>query len=297
MNTKRLTILTVLLFTFTSFSAFSDKGETARNLYGQRGEDFHNAKLAADLYGELDNETSAEQYSEKANWKVRQSQALYFYALHLTVEEEKVPFFKQGYQIADEAIRLLTNGDEFSATPKTPDLKEELAEAHYFSAINRGRWAAASNLTGQLVTKHWPLMKKHISAAESNDITVHHYGPDRAFGRAAMKIGSIFVPLKLAETSLTRAYTETIHPKFNTSTFALNTVFYLDLLVRTGDNDTAFCEAYRNFTALQGRSDEELEELSPGLLPETKITLQSFQAGKGFLEDIHGHHSLYCEEE
>ncbi len=273
-----------------TLNSFSNTFEEAQALYTKRGEDFSNAKRAADIYQKLSHQ--AEQDFQKANLKTKQAQALYFYAGRLSSDKEKEIFHKQAFQVADEAIQALTGGDQFSDTPRNSAHKTELAQAHYFSAINMGRWAEARGVLASL--GQWSNMKKHLEAVIKNDETVEDYGAHRTLGRAYMKLpfthgGSN----KKSEKYLRKAYDKTLNEDFETSANTTTTSYYLDILAARDKADT-FCEVYDTFYSLHEASGEELKELNPRLVPETKLDLEKFESGKDYEEDIHDYAETNC---
>jgi len=270
-------------------------GKEAQDLYHRRGEDFDNARKAAEIYRQLGME--AEQEFEKAQFKIKEAQALYFYGDLLSSDllisrQKKEELHRQGFETAHGAVRLLTGRDRFSDSPKDPAHKRELALAHYFSAGNMGRWALARGIPASL--GKWPEMVKHLEAVVKNDPSVEDYGVDRIFGRAYMKLpltaGGSY---EKSEKHLKKAYESTLHRELETSVNATTTAYYLDILA-TRDNSEAFCPVYRSFSALLGASEQELERLNPEMLPETQLGLERFQSGTAYDQDIHGYFDSNC---
>lgn len=261
--------------------------DEANELFSMRGEDTQNAQAAADMYAQLASNVRSEQ--SKGQLLTRQSLALYWVAGRQPKEDDRERIHEQAYKIADQAIILLnTEGDRFGSTPANNDAqgKYDLAEAHYASAINMGKWAEARGVLASL--GQWGNMKKHLDAVIANDDSVADYGAYRTRGRAWLKLpfthgGSKNKSLK----DLRLAYKKTFNEEFATSSNSTTTLYYLDTLVAKKIDGDEFCDAYYGLLDAADYDMEELQELSPEFAPEFKIDLQKFEDGEDFEEDIH----------
>ena len=274
--------VTAVMLTF-AVSVAANTVEEARGLYAQRGANKDNALKASEIYKSLADGTTDK--LQIAEYKTLQAQALYFYAGRTGSDSKEEKFHKIGFEAADVAVVLLSKeGTKFGATAKNSDLKTALATAHYFSAINMGKWAEARGILASL--GQWGNMKKHLEAVVANDKTVESYGAHRTFGRAYMKLpfthgGS----KKKSEKYLKEAYEATFSEDFGTAENTTTTAYYLDILVARNKADT-FCDVYYGMDELTQFSDEELEELNPGMVPEAKTDIKKFLSGDDYEEDV-----------
>lgn len=285
-----LVLASLLASTFT----FAQTIQDADALYALRGEDTNNAKLAADMYGQVAaNETDI---LTKGQAYTKQGLSLYFYGVRQANSTTKEAIHKKAFEVAQQGIMFLSaEGSRFGATPKvnTREGKTALAEGHYVSAINMGKWGEARGILASL--GQWGEMKDHLEALIKNDETVFEYGAYRTWGRAQMKLpfthgGSKKESLK----KLKKAYDATYSEEFATSTNTTTTAFYLDNLVARKVKGDEFCDVYYGMADLLDLSDEELKELNPENLPEIKTDLENFKSGKDYEEDVKGWADSNC---
>lgn len=268
--------------------------QDANNTYNMRGQDINNAMKAADLYATLADQAATK--LEKAQMLTLQGLAIYFYAERIKSESQKENLHKKAFEIADIAIKLINKeGTRFGSTASDSSAatKSALAEAHYTSAINMGKWAEARGVLASL--GQWGNMKKHLDAVFLNDETVASYGAYRTQGRAWLKLpfthgGSKKKSLK----DLKYAYDNTLNEDYGTSENSTTTLFYLDTLVARKVRGDQFCDVYFGMSDLQDLSDEEILEINPDFLPEFKTDIQKFIDADGFEEDIHGWADSNC---
>lgn len=278
-----LVLATLLASTFT----FAQTIQDADALYALRGEDTNNAKLAADVYGQV--AANESDILTKGQAYMKQGLSLYFYGVRQTNSSTKEAVHKKAFGIAQQGIMFLSaEGSAYGATPKvnTPEGKTALAEAHYVSAINMGKWGEARGILASL--GQWGEMKDHLEALIKNDETVFEYGAYRTWGRAQMKLpfthgGSTKKSLK----KLKKAFDATFSEDFNTSTNTTTTAFYLDNLVEEKVRGDDFCDVYYGMQDLLELTDEELLELNEENLPEIKTDLENFESGKDYENDVH----------
>ena len=268
--------------------------QDANDLYAKRGEDFENAVKAADMYAEL--ATTSATKLEKAQMLTLQGLALYFYGERQKSTNTKEKLHKDAFEIADSAIKNINKeGTEFGATPtqNTPEYRKALAEAHYVSAINMGKWAEARGVLASL--GQWGNMKKHLEGVIANDETVADYGAYRTYGRAWLKLpfthgGS----KKKSLRDLKKAYDNTLNEDYGTASSSTTTLFYLDTLVANKVRGDEFCDVYFGMADLEFLSDEELMEINPENLPEFKIDIEKFLNQEDFEEDVKGWADANC---
>jgi len=287
---KFITLALVLAATYSNAQTIQD----ANDLYALRGEDANNAKLAADMYGKV---AAAEtDPSMKGKALSLQGLSLYFYGVRQSSSTAKEATHKLAFGKADEAIMYLSKeGGRFGDTPlsNTAEAKKLLAEAHYVSAINMGKWGEARGILASL--GQWSDMKKHLEAVNKNDETVYDYGSYRTWGRAQMKLpfthgGS----KKKALVKLEKAYKATFSEDYETSVNPTTTRFYLDLLVDNKVKGARFCDAYIMFTELNDYDDVDLEDLNAELVPEFRFELKQLAEGKDQETDINGWAKSNC---
>jgi len=286
MERRMKTIITLGLLLATTLT-YSQTVQDANDLYNLRGEDTLNAKKAADMYGSL--AQSESDPMKKGSLLTIQGLAIYYYAVRQPSENTREALHKNAFEIADKAIIMLSKEkSKYGATPlaNTAEAKKLLAEAHYVSAINMGKWAEARGLFASL--SEWKHMRAHLEAVTANDETVAWYGAFRTFGRAWLKLpfthgGS----KKKSLRDLEKAYNNTFSEDFGTSTNPTTTVFYLDTLVEVKEKGDKFCDAYYGFSDLMDLEDEDILELNPELLPEFKTEFENFKNLKDFKNDVH----------
>lgn len=286
---KVFSIIAAILITATSMATTPDQ---ARELYEKRGEDITNAKAAADIYKSLASDGTRNKFFRAEMYR-KQAQALYFFGNQQTSKDKKKEIHEKGYLVADEAIKILSKeGTAFGSTPVEADKKTDLALAHYFSAINMGKWAEARGVLASL--GQWDEMKAHLDAVVKNDKTVENWGAHRTFGRAYLKLpfthgGSSRKSMRY----LQEAFEETFNDTFETSTNTTTTAYLLDTLAKRDETDQ-FCEVFFPFMDLTEASDEDLQELNPKLVPEAKKDLRDFLDGEGYEEDVLEYADVNC---
>ncbi len=263
---KSLLLCFALLSTTLSAATIEEAGD----LFLKRAENAKNAELAATMFKEL--AASASSPVAKALLKTREAQAIYYVGSIKTTDAEKKDAHKRGMEASLEASALID--------PTTAS-KTEKALAHYFYVINLGKWAEANGVLSSL--GKWGEMKDQLDTIDSLDSSVDDYGPLRTRARALHKLP--FGDKNESEKLLALAVEKTFSEKFNQSTNTTNSVYYLDILAKNRNTDK-FCELFNSLNDLSAASDEELLELNPNKLPETKSDLKKFKENKGFEEDV-----------
>lgn len=277
-------IILIALFTL-SFQALSATKLEANELYDQRGEDRNFAKQAADMFNQLATQESDK--LTKAQMKVSESRALYFYGRTAATKNEKKDIYVMGYSAATEAINLLT-GTNFNT---------DLAYAHYYYAANLGKWGEANGALASL--GKWPELKAQLDIIDSlgeEAKAIESYGSMRTRGRALHKLP--FGNKKEALKYLKFSFDNSIADDFDMSASTTTTLYYLDILVKTNADEDTFCDVYEMMLDLADLDDEDLKEeltdLNPDLVPEAMIEVRQFTSGEIFEEDVHGYASNKC---
>ena len=266
------------LLTLVSFSlCFASPAKTvdiAEKLYQKRSENPQNAYQAMKIYQDL--AVKATNDYDKAVLKTKQSLALYYFADQESDKKKKISFFKQGSEVADEAIILLTGKNSLSFEPKNPDHKTPLALAHYASAAHRGKWGSTRGALKSLTA--WPTLRKHLDAIIKTDEKVGEYGGHRILGRSMMKLPGLFGgSIKKSEKYLAYAYNKTLHPTLKTSTNPRTTSFYLETLAKRKKSPEVFCKVYKSFQSLYSLPNDKLAQLNSAKFAEIQMELKNFK--------------------
>jgi len=280
---KCLGLLFVVALSFSSFA-----NEQTDSLFAQRGQGTEFAQQAADLARDLArNEVNP---VEKALLKTSEAEAIYFVGQRVSSKDAKKELHTRGFEAAREAIALLAkskNGKE----AKSDELKTPLARAHYFFAINLGKWGEANGVLSSL--SRWPELRDHLDMIDGLDKTVEDYGSSRTRGRAYHKLP--FASKDDAEKVLAEAFENTLADGIELSKNSTTVFYYLDILVKTGNNPSKFCEVYKLYTELSTFSDDELAELyNAKKVPETKTDLKNFLENKEFEENVAKYNRNNC---
>lgn len=265
-----------------SLSAFGN--ETASNLFSKRGEDKNNALKAADIVRDLAKSASG---VEKASLKSREAEYVYFYGQRISGKDAKKKIHARGYDAAEVAISILgTNGGKDA---KEESLKTPLAKAHYFYAINLGKWGEANGVLSSL--SKWPQLKGHLDIIDRLDASVEDYGSYRTRARALHKLpfGSNADAEKLLEDASEKTLSDMIELSKNSTTV----LFLLDILAEN-DKTSRFCDVYDLFTELSEFTDEELLEYNENKLPEVKTDLELFLNNEDFENDVEKYYRRNC---
>ncbi len=240
--------------------------EEAKDLFEKRGENAANAEQAANLFNSLSKTASSPK--EKALLKTKEAQALYYFGGFQPKE-----IYNKGVEAAKDAFTILDANKDASKT--------ERAEAHYFYAINLGKWAEANGVLASL--SRWPELKDQLDIIDSLDKSVEDYGSLRTRARALHKLP--FGDKSEAEKILETAANDTMNETFGIGNNTTANLYYLDILAKNRKSEK-FCEVFSAMEELSKANDEELKEFNPAKLPETKNDLKNFKDNKGFEEDI-----------
>ncbi|MGZ3699935.1 MAG: tetratricopeptide repeat protein, partial [Bdellovibrionota bacterium] len=156
---------------------------------------------------------------------IMQSKALYWQGVQVAGGDEnnddKVPVFEKGYNVADQAVQL--NGD--------------YAEGYYLYAINLGRWGLAKGKTNALfklkdLENHTDDALKHDTKAGKSGETYDGYGPDRTYGRMYNQL-----PFPMKDNSKSLSYLQKAYQ--GAPEYACNVVYYAETLHDMGQDAKA----------------------------------------------------------
>ncbi len=261
----------LLLCFVLSANVFAATVEEAKGLFENRGQNADNAEIAANMFKDL--ATKAASAVEKGILKTKEAQATYYVGGLQTSDAKKKEVYGRGMEAAKEAFTTLDASAEASKTDK--------ATAHYFYAINLGKWAEANGVLASL--GRWPELKEQLDIIDSLDKSVDDYGSLRTRARALHKLP--FGDKGESEKLLAEASLKTYNEAFGLGNNTTANNYYLDILAKNR-NSQKFCELYNATNALLELSDEELKELNPAKLPESKGDLKNFKENKGFEEDV-----------
>jgi hypothetical protein len=283
---KKSLVLGLLLGLSTS--AYSASLEEAQALFNQRGNskaEVQNAQKAADMVAGLD--TSSRSDSEKALLNMKFAEFTYFVGTRTSGKNKKKAIHEKGYTAAKKAINLLSA--DKGKSPKLAENTSLLAEAHYFYAINLGKWGEANGVLSSL--SKWPELERHLDMIDGLDKTVQDYGSNRTRSRALHKLP--FGSKDDAEALLQEAFENTFNEDFGLSRNSTTVFYYLDILVKNNKAEK-FCEVADAFYELSDLDDEELLEYNADKLPETLFDLNNFVEGKEFEEKVDKYYDRNC---
>ncbi len=279
---KRLALVSLVCL---SFSAVADE---ALQMWERRGEDKEMARQAADaMKVAAENEADA---VKKAVLKTRESEYVYFVGGRVPSKDERKEVHTRGFEAAKAAIKLLSTDSE-GKKPVSADVKSELARAHYFYAINLGKWGEANGVLASL--NRWPELRDHLDIIDSLAPSVEDYGSYRTRARALHKLP--FGDKDDAEKILREATEKTLADGFDVSKNSTTAVYYLDILAKNKKSNDTFCSLYNTLKELSEYSDEELAEYyNDKKVPETKTDLKNFLENKEFEEDVAKYYRTTC---
>ncbi len=254
-----------------AFAANAATVEEAKNLFENRGVNPANAEAAANIFNTLSTSTSDQK--EKAIYKVKEAQAIYYFGGFQANDNKKKEVYNRGVEAAKAAFTILDSNKDAS--------KSEKAEAHYFYAINLGKWAEANGVLSSL--SRWPELKEQLDIIDSLDNSVEDFGALRTRARALHKLP--FGDKADAEKLLEDAFNKTLNDNFGIGSNTTANLYYLDILAKNRKSEK-FCEVFSGMEELSKASDEELKAFNPNKLPETKNDIKNFKENKGFEEDV-----------
>ena len=272
-----------------SFSAVADE---ALQMWQQRGTDKELARQAADVMRDAAaNETNA---VAKALLKTREAEYIYFVGGRVSSKDEKKAVHTRGFEAAQAAVKLLST-DSDGKKPVSAEVTTELARAHYFFAINLGKWGEANGVLSSL--NRWPELRDRldiIDALEKGNVNkVEDFGSYRTRARALHKLP--FGDKDEAEKLLKEASEATLADGFDVSRNSTTAVYYLDIMAKNKKSKETFCNLYNNLRELSEYSDEELSEYyNSNKVPETKTDLKNFLEGKDFEENVEKFYRSNC---
>ena len=265
-----------------SVGAHAATSVDADTLYERRGADFKNALQAADLY-----KTAAEgsrSNRDLVDNKIGESKALYFYGNKVASKETKKSVFTRAYKAAQTAVNKASAS---KGVPAEGFSKSDLANAHYFYAINLARWGNANGISASI--GKLPELMQNLDLVNELDETVENYGSLRTSGRVRFKVPAALARLRgLSNFStedalddLFTAYDNTIitveEADVEISANSTTAVYLLDVLADLGERGD-FCEIFSGMRELSKLSDDVLKKYFPTKMPETKTDIANLMA-------------------
>jgi hypothetical protein len=297
---KHVLLATALCF---SFGAMAQTSEEAATVFGNRLADASNALKAADIY-KVVAEAAADR-NAKGVAKYREGQALYYYAGQISDNDQRKSLYTRGVTASEEAITQLSQAE---GVPADGVNKTDLALAHYFLAINLGKWGQVNGIADSI--RQLPKMFKNLDIVVALDETVEEYGAARTRGRVKHK-----VPAALAWTvglsgfgkdeafkELSNGFGKTLvdvntgSRSVKVSSNSTTAVYILDVLADLKRADL-FCRVLRDTKVLIDASEDVLAMANPNKVAEFRNDLNNlkkcledekkcedadFASGKGF---------------
>lgn len=175
------------------------------------------------------------------------SRAYYFKGSKATSDSVKEALYNSGMQKAEAAKRLLPN----------------VADAHYYYAINLGRWGEARGISTSLgrrreLFRSCEDAKRFPTRSGAPGETIDSYGPDRTLGRVYFKLPALF------DGSNERSLQHLSVAWRNGAENALNGVYYAETLAAE-DQEVQACQILNQLLS-DPRGDR---GYNPDRIPET----------------------------
>ncbi len=247
--------------------------DEAKKAYAEREYDnpgVLKAQKAADLYGQLVSATA--DAKAKAQYLVRQSEALYFVGDASPAKATKLEKHNQGYLLADQAVKALGVKDVKAVTAAeiatlkstlTPAQLNLLADALYHRGVNLGKWGSANGVASSL--GKWPELRATMELiGKLGKDDVHSYGSYRTLGRAYAQLPSLLGgSTAKAEKYLQTGTSKTLAAGQVYSVNGYNNVYYAEVLKEVG-------KVAQAKTLLQGFIAANPATLNPALEPEVR---------------------------
>lgn len=293
MRTLSLSLIFLLIL---NVGFANTKLQKAAELFKNRDKSSLNAFDAAEIYAEL---ASARNGLSMAKMKIKEAEAIYYYANFKVRGKKKIPFFERGYLAAQTAMKALQTGT--LGLPLRPEFKRDLSEAYYWFGANKGKWGKTNGIGSSL--RHWfgwfgaYSLKAHLHHMEKKlDDKVEDYGLYRVLGRAYQKIPREDKERAYAVLKMANAKTMTTFKigaeEIKMSRNSTNVLYFLDIMAyikevklsngAKKDLSKEFCALYENFKKLNGASDKVLLAYNKLRLPETKTDLRDMLKHKEY---------------
>jgi hypothetical protein len=206
--------------------------------------------------------------SQRYDALVLSSKCIYFQGMKARTDDEKIPVFLRGKNVADKAKPLL----------------KDRADAYYYYGINLGRWGLANGVIKSIGERH--NLRKSMEAViaktgkEDDGRLVpgkeyEGYGANRTLGHMYFKLPGMFGgDNRLAEKLLREAVTN----QSKDYPVALNTVYLAEVLVANGKKPEAR-KLLDELLQYEGKP----EKYNPRRIPET---IDEIADGKALRRDI-----------
>ncbi len=262
-------LLSLALGAVLAFGAYAN--EEAAQLWTKRGETTANALTAANMVRDL---AATEQNAVvKADLKTREAEYIYFVGVREGSNESKMKAHVRGQDAAQAAVKLLAK-DNSGKQPTSAEVAVNLARAHYFFAINLGKWGEANGVLASL--GRWPELRDRLDIIDSLDATVEDFGATRTRARALHKLpGFVGGDKDKSEQLLAEISEKTLADGYAISRNSTTVFFYLDILAEN-KNTSAFCAVFAEFTKLSEASDADLAAYNAVRVPESMTDLDNF---------------------
>jgi len=262
-------LTTLLLFVIATSNIYAQelKSDDPINLYNNRGVNLNYAKEASQILWKRFSDNPNNDHT-KLYIGYMATEAEFFYITQTKESEIRMTLFKS---LADKLeIVLNTYFPTYKNGVALSDTKLNLlmAEFIYFYAISLANYSELKHFTEAL--QNWPTVEKlMINLIKIKASTVQYYGAHRTLAIANMKMPAPFGDLKLAESYMKKAYTETLLSK-GTSVYMFNTVTYAEILIKRGQKNSAclILSQVKDFTPMQ------IADLNPSYIPENLINLE-----------------------
>ena len=254
----------------------------ADTLYAKRGEDFKMALQAANLY-KIAAEGSRSTKDLVDN-KLGEAKALYFYGNKVASKDEKKTIYTRAYKAALSAVE---KSSASKGVPAAGFTKSDLAEAHYFYAINLARWGNANGISASI--GKLPELMQNLELTNKLDESVENFGAYRTAGRVRFKVPAALARLRgLSNFSTEDALDDLFNAYDNsmitveevdveTSANTTTTVYLLDVLADLGERGD-FCEIFSGMKALSTAGDAVIAKYFPTKIPESKEDIANLMA-------------------
>ena len=201
---------------------------------------------------------------------------MYFYGARAKSKDAKKSIHKRALNAGMEAIKKLSKSE---GVPVDGATKTELATAHYFYAINLGRWGQANGISSSI--GELPKMMKNVDLVLKLDETVDEFGALRTSGRTKHKVPAALARLMgLSDFGTEDAYND-LADAFDNSLVYLDDleievskssttmVYYLDVLADL-DERSDFCDVFLAAMTLAKSGDDVLARVNPKKVPEAR---------------------------
>jgi len=272
---------------FASISSFTQKIEQGKILFSQRAR-VEKSKEAAIVFSEA--YALGKTTKEKAFAKIKEAEALYYYADLLPASENamKIALHEKAFKGVESIRSLLQKQSTEEFPAPLSGLEWELSQVHYWYGANKGKWGQARGVIVSLM--HWWELKRRMIFLGTNSSMkagVEDYGYARILGRGIQKVPVERNKVQGLEV-LERANRETLatitvkqNQVIKISKNSTNVLYLLDMYAYF-KNKAKFCDLYLAFTSLQNSSQSIKNSYNPSRIPELARDLREFSQGSDF---------------